>query len=771
MKLSKTGARIGGVLLLTSFVLIIGVGVGIGTSTAQAQADGIEITSFDAPSEANAGDTISVSARIRNTGSTSESVTVRYSIDGRVLHTRQATVGAGGILDVSFQQTVPNLGTGVYQQGVFVDQAGIGLTSQIRITRTGESSFAVSNLRAPSQAGVGSSVTAEALVRNTGTGQGSTTVQYRIADRVVATRNLILEPGETVSVSLRGNVPSVSVGSYQQGVFIGDTSQGQTSTISIGTLPAQFSVVNLQTPSQGARGDSVSATATVRNTGSSSGSTDVEYRIRDRVVASRSLSLSAGESRSITLSGSVPNLATGNYQQGVFIRGTNNGLTSSFRITGTGASFSVSDLSATSRAESGDRITASATVRNTGDERGTETFEYRIDGREVATRDVTLDAGARTTVTLRGTVPSRSSGTYRQGVFVEGTNRGVSTNLVIRDRDDDEARFIVYDLRAPSQAEEDDDITVRATVENVGDRTGSTRVEYRIDGDVIDSQSVRIRPDRSTTVRFDVTVPDIGTGTYRQGVFIGRTNRGQTTNLRIAAQPRFTLTGFQAPSSVTVGGSASAQATIRNSGNSRTTRTVEYRIGNNVVASQDVRVDARSSRTVTLTGTVPSVTPGTYQQGVFIDGDALRRSIEVRGQPTPSAAFEIDDLDAPSEATADERIAVEATVRNTGDGSGSTPIEYRIDDTIVMTKRVTLEAGASDEVEFDVVVPDLSPDTYDHGVFVGDTNDGETAEIEITEPEPEEPEDDEDGEGMPGFTVVAGMVALLAVALASRFRR
>lgn len=778
------------VLVLISLAAVVTAVGAVDIPTTDAQQSGsFDITGFNAPAEASVGDTVSASANFRNTGGADATVTVGYRIDGRVLNTRQVTLGAGESREISFQGSIPDLDSGTYQQTLFVEETGDERSSQIRVTRPGQAFFNVLNLRAPSQANVGGVVTAEAVVRNTGTAAGSTTLEYRIGDRVVASRSVSLEPEESVAVALQGTVPSLAAGSYRQGVFIGEGDEGQSraSSITIGARSAVFSVLRMQPPSEGAPGSSVSVTATVRNTGDASGTVDLEYRIRERVVASRSVSLDAGESRSVTLSGPVPNLARGSYQQGVFVGSSNNGLTSAFRVTGTGPSFSVTGLRAPSRASSGDRVTAEATIRNTGDERGTETIEYRIDGRTVATRDVTLNAGSRTTVTLRGEVPDRSSGTYRQGIFVEGTNRGVSANLVIRDEDD--ARFDVYDLRAPSQVEENEEVTVRATVENTGDETGSTRLEYRVDGEVVDSRSVELRPGRSTTVSFEGSVPDIGTGTYRQGVFVGTTNRGQTSLLRIAAQTRFRLTDFEAPTSATVGSSVSARATVRNDGNSRATRTVEYRIGNNIVASEEVRVGARSSRTVSLSGTVPSVTPGIYQQGVFVDGSALRRSVEVREQRTPQAAFEIEDVDAPSQAAAGDRIDVVATVRNTGDASGSTALEYRVDDNIVSTKRVTLDAGSSDEVEFDIVVPDLSPGDYDQGVFVGDTNNGETTGLEITEAEEPDSGDstdgggdgdgagdadgggDGDGEETPGFTVVAGVLALLTAALVSRLGR
>jgi len=766
------------VSLVAAVSLVVGVSGELPTdSHPQMDSGNIEIYSFNAPSNANVGDTMLPRVNIRNTGTEFKRVTVRYSVGGQVVISRDVALESNEDTQISFEATVPELDRGTYTQEVSVADTGLRLSKQIIVNRQGQASFSISNFRAPSQSNPGSQVIARATVTNFGGAEGTTELEYRIGGNVVATRSVTLVPGERTAVTLTGSVPSLSSGSYQQGIFVGGTGNGQASSIFVGLGTSQFSVVSLQAPSQDSSGSSVSATATVRNTGSSRGSTTFEYRIRDRVVASRDVTLGAGESRSITLSGSVPDLAIGSYQQGVFVGASNSGLTSPFRVTGTGASFRVDDLSAPSRATSGDSATARATVRNTGRSRGSATFEYRIDGRSVGTRSVTLDAGGRTTVTLTGTVPDRSDGRYSQGVFVEGTNRGISADLGIAS--DGDSFFDIYDLRGPSQVEEGSEVTVRATVENVGDRTGSTRIEYRIRDSVVDSESVELRPGRSTTVRLGGTVPDIGPGTYRHGVFVGSTNRGQSSSLRTTALPRFRLTGFEAPSSARVGSSVSVRATVRNTGDSRATRTVEYRIGSNVIASSDSQVDAGSSRTVTLEGTVPSVSPGTYQQGVFVDGGALRRSHQVQPRTEARAEFRVTEIDAPSRASASERISVEANMRNVGNGSGSTPLEYRIGDNIVSTKRVGLDADEDGEVVFDVSVPDLSPGVYEHGVFLGGTDDGQTADIEITEAATEDGEetdgegdgeDDGGGEGMPGFTLLAGLVALVTVATVSRHR-
>ncbi len=529
--------------------------------------------------------------------------------------------------------------TGAQTQIQFETQTG---ASQVQVAQHG--SFAVSDFQAPSQSNSGTQITATATVRNTGDTQDTVTLQYRISNTIVATREVELNPRESRTVSLRGTVPSLSAGTHRHGIFVGDTDIGQTSEIVLGQQPARLAVTGIQpSSSQGTVGSRISVTATITNTGDVRGSRTIEYRMRNRVITSRGVTVEPGESVDMTLTGSVPALAAGRYQQGVYIGGSNNGLTETFRVTTSEHSFGVVGISAPTRATSGDTVSASATVRNTGLTEGTETIQYRIDGETVAERDVTLGTGGRTTVTLSGAVPDRESGTYQQGIFVGGTNVGSSSNIAVAPADS--ARFIVYDLNVPSQADDTGDTTttVTATVENVGELAGSTEVQYRVNDSVVDSQEVELDAGESTVVEFDVTTPELAVGTYQQGVFVGDTDHGQSSSLLVTTQPPVTVTDLQASFSATVGSPVSVRATLRNSGDERVTRTAEYRIGDTVVVSEDVEIEAVSTRTVVLQGTVPSIEAGTYRQGVFVEDEGLSRSLRLDEQPDEEADDETED--------------------------------------------------------------------------------------------------------------------------------
>ncbi|MDZ7688717.1 MAG: CARDB domain-containing protein [Halobacteriales archaeon] len=545
-----------------------------------------------------------------------------------------------------------------------------GTPSQLQVSP--QDNFAVSDFRAPSQSNTGSHVTARVTVRNLGGSQGTAQVQSGISRTVsslCAMSNSKRERAE-VGVSLRGVVPSLSAGTHRHGVYIGDSDVGQTTEIVLGQQPAAFSVNSINPSSdEGPVASSVSVEATVENTGDLRGSRTVEYRIRNKLVTSQRVSLEPGESRTVTLAGRVPNIAVGTYRQGVYVGSGNNGLRSSFRVTSSGASFGVSALSAPSHITSGETATATATVLNSGMASGTRSLEYRIDGETVATREVTLNAGSRTRVSLQGSVPERSQGTYRQGVFVGRSNVGASSDIVVRPSGS--ARFTVYDLRSPSHTlvGGGEGVTVTATVENVGEVAGETEVEYRVNGTVVDSQVVEIEAGGTSTVTFDVTVPGLGVGTYQQGVFFRDAERGQTSSLRMTSQPAVTVTGIQAPFSATVGTEVSVRATVRNSDDVRATSTVEYRVGDTVVASEEVEVDAVSSRTVVLQGDVPSLATGTYTQGVFIGDVGISRGIRLREAPTEMVEDD-DGADEDGEAGDGDENGVEEDGDEGEDGEG-----------------------------------------------------------------------------------------------------
>jgi len=396
------------------------------------QAGAVDVTGLDVPSEATTGEPVEAGATVENAGDTTATVTLEYRIDGQVVATVEVTLAPGESRTLTLSGTVPALAAGTYQQGVFVGGTENGRTASLSVREPPAPVFAISDFRGPVQVRTGEAVTAEAVVGNTGDATGTTEIQYRIGDQVVASRNLRIDARETQTVTLSGTVPSLAPGSYRQGVYVGDQARTTSLEVRPRTTPrAVFAVRRIRAPGEVTVGDQVSVKATVRNVGNASGSTALEYRIEEQVLATRRVQLDPGAETTVTFDARVPDLPTGSYLQGVYLAGTDEGEEADMLVSAGPPRFVVSDVRGPPSATVGERIAVRATVTNTGRSTGSTELQYRLDGQVLASESVELGPGANRTVTLRATVPDLSAGTYAQGVFLGGTDRGQTTSIVL----------------------------------------------------------------------------------------------------------------------------------------------------------------------------------------------------------------------------------------------------------------------------------------------------------------------------------------------------
>ncbi|WP_343124879.1 hypothetical protein [Natrinema sp. CBA1119] len=94
-------------------------------------------------------------------------------------------------------------------------------------------------------------------------------------------------------------------------------------------------------------------------------------------------------------------------------------------------------------------------------------------------------------------------------------------------------------------------------------------------------------------------------------------------------------------------------------------------------------------------------------------------------------SFNVSDLEAPSSATIGENITVTANVSNPTDEERTEAIQFRLDGDLVAEQNVTLESGASEDVEFEVDTTGLATGDYVHMVLSDES--GEVAALELTE--------------------------------------
>jgi hypothetical protein len=170
--------------------------------------------------------------------------------------------------------------------------------------------------------------------------------------------------------------------------------------------------------------------------------------------------------------------------------------------------FTVSVSVSPDTVETGEPVTVTATVSNTGDETG-DVWVTMTEGSIEESEIVTLDAGASTTLTW--TITKAAAGSYTVDVNGDTASFTVEAPLT-------PAAFTLSDLSvSPASIQAGDDVTVTVEVENTGEESGSTTVEVVLEGVEADSELVTLDGGASITVSFTVTSETEGAHTVEVG--------------------------------------------------------------------------------------------------------------------------------------------------------------------------------------------------------------------------------------------------------------
>ena len=175
------------------------------------------------------------------------------------------------------------------------------------------------------------------------------------------------------------------------------------------------------------------------------------------------------------------------------------------------ASFQVTDLYISpGQVREGEVVTVSARVTNIGGTQGNYSATLVLNGRIIATKGVTLEAGSSMPVTF--TLTERASG--RHTVEVDG----LKGEFFIPP-----ASFSLSHLSIiPSRVKEGETVTVSVWVTNNGGTTGSHLVELKIKDITEMTQEVTLSPNASQTISFNVVKKRAGFYPIQVGDLVGK---------------------------------------------------------------------------------------------------------------------------------------------------------------------------------------------------------------------------------------------------------
>ncbi|MFC5970385.1 CARDB domain-containing protein [Halomarina salina] len=233
------------------------------------------------------------------------------------------------------------------------------------------------------------------------------------------------------------------------------------------------------------------------------------------------------------------------------------------------------------------------------------------------------------------------------------------------------------------------------------------------------STEVSIAPNSQTvtvgqTTTFDVVVEttDGDVGASDVDLELTDPSVAEITAVSVAGSPGFVNTDVAAD-----GSSAGFQAVYGNNPIAGASPTI---------ATVTVEGVAEGSTGLSITDADLSDLPGNSYDVTGTNGATLT----VEPVAVDPADFQVSNLQAPGSADAGESISVSATVTNDGGESGTQTVVYQFDGQTLDSEQVTLDAGQSQAVTFDVTVPgSASAGSYTHGVYSDD--DSATAALSV----------------------------------------
>lgn len=263
--------------------------------------------------------------------------------------------------------------------------------------------------------------------------------------------------------------------------------------------PARFEVGIDGTNSPVTAGEAATVDATVTNVGGQAGTQTVRLSTGGATVDSTSMSLSASESQSVSLSWDTSGASVDTHD--MTIASANDSAAVSIEVTpASTANFQITDAGLVPEVvEPGNAAGAIVTVENTGDGAGTQTLEFWIDDRQVNTTTVSLSAGELRTLGFTWQT-SESTATGKHTAIVLTEDDSWNGSITVQEEFADfRVGAIGVDETAVMRSET---VVVEARVSNRGEARGTRTVALYADGVAtpLDTTELTLEPGESQVV-------------------------------------------------------------------------------------------------------------------------------------------------------------------------------------------------------------------------------------------------------------------------------
>jgi len=339
-----------------------------------------------------AGEALTVETVVTNAGDGLGTQQIGLTVDGQQREHRTATLAPGESTSVTFVHTVTK--TNGSALSLAVSSANETVTETITVVEPVLFEVALGSV--PETVTAGEVLTVPVLVTNTGEVAGAQSLRFTVDGNRVETVERSLAPGATETVPFEYTVGEEDTTSLT--VAAASNSDVATATTMV-LSPPLFAVTVASVPASVTVGDPLTVTATVTNTGDTATTQSVTLAVDGARRASSDVELSGGASETVTFEYTPAD--PGN--RALTVASDDRADTTTVTVRATPA-FETTLVSLDESVATGETVTGTYRVENTGTVSATRTVRLSVAGDPVANRTLTLGGGEQTTVTFAHTL-------------------------------------------------------------------------------------------------------------------------------------------------------------------------------------------------------------------------------------------------------------------------------------------------------------------------------------------------------------------------------
>ena len=528
------------------------------------------------------GETLSVDATVDNTGDKSDTQTITLTVGGQQRASTDVDLGGGESTTVTLTWDTSGGDAGDYT--ATVDSDDDSDSTGVTVQESANLAVSVDTTNSPIVAGETLSV--EATVQNTGGATDTQSIALTVGGQQRASKSVELGGGESTTVTLTWDTSDGDAGDYTATVDSDDDSDSTGVTVQ---QPAEFSVAVAGTNSPVVEGETLSVDAEVQNAGESTDTQSVALTVDGQERNSTAVTLSGGETRTVTLRWETAAGDAGKYDATVE---SNDDSASTGVTINVPSILAVSVDSTNAPVLSGETLSVDATVENTGEESKTQTVALTVGGQQRNSTEVTLAGGESTTLTFEWATSEGDAGEYTATVASDDDDASAAVEVQVP------PNLVVSLDGTNAPVVEGETLSFEATVENTGGATDTQSIALTIGGQQRASTEVTLADGESTTVTLTWDTSDGDAGEYTATIASDDDSASAGVTVHKPAEFGVEITDTSSP--VVQNETLLVNATVENAGDLSDRQTVTLTIGGQQRNSTEVTLTGGDSTTVTL---------------------------------------------------------------------------------------------------------------------------------------------------------------------------